>query len=71
MIADALRDVAKPGDIVLDSILGSGSSVQAADETGRVCCGVELDPLYVDVAIRRWPNATGREPSAQNRRAFQ
>jgi DNA modification methylase len=60
MIADALRDVIKRGDVVLDSFLGSGSTLMAAEETGRHCCGVELDPLYVDVAIRRWQNATGR-----------
>jgi DNA modification methylase len=61
MIADALRDVTKRGDIVLDSFLGSGSTLMAAEETGRICCGVELDPLYVDVAIRRWQNATGKD----------
>lgn len=61
MIADALRDVTKRGDRVLDTFLGSGSTLMAAQETGRVCCGVDLDPLYVDVAIRRWQNATGRE----------
>lgn len=61
MIADALRDVTKRGDVVLDTFLGSGSTLMAAQETGRVCCGVELDPLYVDVAIQRWQNATGRD----------
>lgn len=61
MIADALRDVTKRGDLVLDTFLGSGSTSMAAEETGRVSCGVELDPLYVDVAIRRWQNATGRD----------
>jgi hypothetical protein len=61
MIADALRDVTKRGDIVLDTFLGSGSTLMAAQETGRICCGVELDPLYVDVTIRRWQNATGRD----------
>jgi DNA methylase len=61
MIADALRDVTKRGDLVLDTFLGSGSTIQAAEETGRVGYGVELDPLYVDVAIRRWQNATGRD----------
>lgn len=61
MIADALRDVTKRGDVVLDTFLGSGSTLMAAQETGRVCCGVELDPLYVDVAIRRWQTATGGE----------
>ena len=61
MIADALRDVTKRGEIVLDTFLGSGSTLMAAEETGRVCCGVELDPLYVDVAVRRWQIATGRD----------
>jgi DNA methylase len=61
MIADALRDVTKRGDVVLDSFLGAGSTLMAADETGRLCCGIELDPLHVDVAIRRWQNATGRD----------
>jgi DNA modification methylase len=61
MVADALRDVTRRGEIVLDSFLGSGSTLLAAQETGRLCCAVELDPLYVDVAIRRWQNITGRE----------
>jgi DNA modification methylase len=61
MIADALRDVSRRGDIVLDSFLGSGSTLIAAEETGRLCIGVELDPLYVDVAIRRWQKRTGKD----------
>jgi DNA modification methylase len=59
LISDVLRDVTKRGDVVLDTFLGSGSTLVAAQETGRVCFGVELDPLYVDVAIRRWQRATG------------
>lgn len=61
MIGDALRDVTKRGGLVLDTFLGSGSTLMAAHETGRICCGVELDPLYVDLAVRRWQNATGRD----------
>ena len=57
LIADALRDVTKRGH----TFLGSGSTLMAAQETGRVCCGIDLDPLYVDVAVRRWQNATGRD----------
>jgi DNA modification methylase len=49
-----LRDVTKRGDVVLDTFLGSGSTLLAAQETGRICVGVELDPLCVDAAIRRW-----------------
>jgi len=41
--------------------LGSGTTLLAAERTGRICRGVELDHLYVDTAIRRWQNLTGRE----------
>jgi hypothetical protein len=40
--------------IVLDPFLGSGTTVIAAERTGRRCCGLELDPLYVDTIVRRW-----------------
>jgi DNA modification methylase len=61
MIADALRDVTKRGGIVIDSFMGSGSTLMAAEETGRICFGTEIDPLYVDVAIRRWQASTARD----------
>jgi hypothetical protein len=54
----ALIDLTNRGEIVLDRFLGSGSTLIAAEKTGRVCCGVELDPLYVDVIIRRYEAAT-------------
>ena len=59
LISDALRDVTKRGDVVIDTFLGSGSTLIAAQETGRLCCGVELDPRYVDVTVRRWQTVTG------------
>jgi DNA modification methylase len=59
MLEDALLDLTNRGDIVIDPFLGSGSTLIAADNTGRVCRGVELDPLYVDVTIRRYEAATG------------
>jgi DNA modification methylase len=59
MLADALLDLTGRGDIVLDPFLGSGSTLIAAHRTGRVCRGVELDPLYVDVIIRRYQGETG------------
>lgn len=61
MIADALRDVTRRGEVVLDVFLGSGSTLIAAEETGRICIGVELDPGYVDAAIRRWQKRTGKD----------
>jgi DNA modification methylase len=61
MVADALRDVSRRGDIVLDMFLGSGSTLIAAEETGRVCIGIAFDPLYVDSTIRRWQRLTGKD----------
>ena len=60
MIADAIMDCSKRGDIVLDCFLGSGSTLLAAERTGRVCYGVEIDPTYMDVTIKRWQQATGK-----------
>ena len=60
MLEDALLDMSNRGDIVLDPFLGSGSTLLAAERTGRRCCGVELDPLYVDVILRRYEAVTGR-----------
>lgn len=59
MVADALLDCSARGDLVLDSFLGSGSTLIAAERTGRRCFGIELDPLYVDTAIQRWQRYTG------------
>jgi DNA modification methylase len=58
MFEDALLDLSNRGDIVIDPFLGSGSTLVAADKTGRVCRGVELDPLYVDVVVRRYEAVT-------------
>jgi DNA modification methylase len=59
MVADAILDCSSRGDIVLDSFLGSGTTVIAAERTGRRCYALELDPLYIDTAIRRWQTLTG------------
>jgi DNA modification methylase len=48
-----------PGQAVYDPLLGSGTTLIAAETTGRACLAIELDPLYVDVAIRRWQAFTG------------
>ena len=60
LLADAILDVTRQGEIVLDGFLGSGSTLIAAERTGRVCYGVELDPGYVDVTIDRWEAITGK-----------
>jgi DNA modification methylase len=54
LIADAIMDSSARGDIVLDPFCGSGTTIVAGERTGRVCYGIELDPKYVDVAVRRW-----------------
>jgi DNA modification methylase len=59
MLEDALLDLSNRSDIVVDPFLGSGSTLIVADKTGRVCRGVELDPPYVDVIVRRYEAATG------------
>jgi|HubBroStandDraft_4_1064222.scaffolds.fasta_scaffold05044_5 DNA modification methylase len=59
LVADALLDSSARGDVVLDAFLGSGSTLIAAERTGRVCYGIEIDPAYVDTAIRRWQRYTG------------
>jgi DNA modification methylase len=61
MIADAILDCTHPGDIVLDCFLGSGTTLIAAERTGRCCYALELDPLYADLAIRRWQNWTRQD----------
>src|SRR5436190_2781255 len=55
----------RPGQAIYDPFLGSGTSVIAAEMTGRVCCGLELNPAYVDVVVRRWQLFTEREARDQ------
>jgi DNA modification methylase len=59
LIADAILDCSARGDLVLDGFLGSGSTLIAAERVGRICYGLEIEPRYVDVAIRRWQKYTG------------
>jgi DNA modification methylase len=59
MVADAILDCTARGEVVLDAFLGSGTTLMAAERVGRICCGIEIDPIYIDVAIRRWQNYTG------------
>ena len=61
LVADALLDVTKQNDIVIDPFCGSGAMILAAERTGRHGCGIEIDPLYVDTAIERWERMTGKQ----------
>jgi DNA modification methylase len=59
MVADAILDCSARGEIVLDAFLGSGTTVIAAERTGRRCFGLELDRAHVDTVVRRWQAVTG------------
>jgi tRNA G10 N-methylase Trm11 len=60
MVADAMLDCSMRGGIILDPFAGSGTLFIAAEEVGRIGYGMELDPRYVDVAIRRWESFSGK-----------
>lgn len=65
--ARAIKNSSKPGDIVVDTFLGSGSTLIAAEQIGRTCCGLELDPVYCDVIIKRWEEFTGQKAQRINK----
>lgn len=62
MVADAYCDVTRQGDLVLDIFLGSGTSLIAAERVGRRFRGLDIDPAYVDIAMQRWSDLTGKDP---------
>ena len=66
MIADAMKDCSRRGSIILDSFAGSGSTIIAAEQVGRRAYCMEIDPLYADVAIRRWQRTTRRDATLQS-----
>lgn len=61
LVIDAIKDCSRRGEIVLDAFSGSGTTIIAAHKCRRRARAIELDPLYVDVAIRRWQNFTGEK----------
>ena len=71
LVADAILDCSSRGDIVLDPFLGSGTTVIAAERTGRICYGIEMDPAFVDTTVRRWQRFTGmRAVHGESKRSF-
>ena len=60
LVADAIRDCSRRGEIVLDAFGGSGSAMIAAEKTGRLARLIEFDPLYCDTIVRRWQLLTGK-----------
>jgi hypothetical protein len=60
LVADAIRDCSRRGGLVLDPFVGSGTTILACERSGRRAAAMEIDPLYVDVAIKRWQALTGK-----------
>ena len=71
LVADAIKDCSKQGDIVLDPFCGSGTILIAAERTGRKARALEIDPSYVDVAIRRWEELTGKSARLSTGETFE
>jgi DNA modification methylase len=61
LVADAIKDCTRRGDVVLDTFCGSGTTILAAERVGRHARGLEIEPRFVDVAIRRWQAFTRRD----------
>lgn len=55
----------KRGELVYEPFLGSGTTLAAAEITERVCCGMELDPKYVDVIVQRWQTLSGNKATLE------
>ena len=65
LVERAIRNSSRPGDVVLDPFGGSGSTLIAAQKSGRVARLIELDPKYVDVIVRRWEDFTGKQATRE------
>ena len=61
LLADAIRDVTRQGEIVIDAFAGSGSTILACERSGRIGYAVEIAERYIDVAVRRYEAMTGRQ----------
>jgi DNA modification methylase len=61
LVADAIKDCTRRGDIVLDTFCGSGTTILAAERVGRRACALELEPRFVDVAVKRWQAFSGKD----------
>jgi len=61
MVEYLIKNSSKHEDIVLDTFLGSGSIIIACEKSNRICYGIELEPKYCDVIIKRWEDFTGEK----------
>ncbi len=69
LVERAIRNSSRPGNVVLDPFGGSGTTLIAAEKSGRVAWLMELDPKYVDVIVRRWQDWTGKQATREADRA--
>ncbi|MBU9468519.1 site-specific DNA-methyltransferase [Burkholderia multivorans] len=65
LVERAIRNSSRPGNVVLDPFGGSGTTLIAAEKSGRIARLIELDPKYVDVIVRRWEDFTGKQATRQ------
>jgi len=66
LVERAIRNSSRPGDVVLDPFGGSGTTLIAAEKSGRVARLIELDPKYADVIVRRWQDWTGKQTTRES-----
>ena len=66
LCAYGLQNSCSEGDLVLDLFLGSGSTLIAAEQTGRTCYGMEIEPKYIDVVVQRWEQFTGKQAQRES-----
>jgi len=68
-MARGIRNNSKVGDIVYDPFLGSGSTLIACEKFKRKCYGMEIDPIYCDVIVKRWEQYTGQKAKLQKNKS--
>ncbi len=66
LVLRGIKNSTKRGQSVLDLFLGSGTTMIAAEKIGRICYGMELDPKYCDVIVKRWQDFTGSDATMEN-----
>jgi DNA modification methylase len=66
LVERAIRNSSRPGNVVLDPFGGSGTTLIAAEKSGRLARLIELDPMYVDVIVRRWQDWTGKQATRES-----
>jgi DNA modification methylase len=67
MISQTIKDGTQEGEIVFDCFLGSGTTLISCEQTNRICYGVEIDPHYVEVAVKRWEQYTGKKARKESK----